>query len=198
MVHPGRVRRTSAETREHVLSVARELFYGQGVRATGVDTIAAAAGVAPTTLYRVFSDKDDLVGAYVEREAEAYRAWFDAALGDIGSAEERILALFEALVRQISEPACRGCPFQLALAELPVEGTPGREAAVRLKTWVHARLAGLVTQLCPPRDAATAAVLADQLMLVLEGVYASLLSSPATTPARSAVPLVRSLLSLPS
>src|SRR6266571_2463836 len=37
--------RSSAETREHVLGVAHELFYWHGIRATGVDRVAAAAGV---------------------------------------------------------------------------------------------------------------------------------------------------------
>ena len=68
-------RRPAAETRAHVLDVAHELFYWQGIRATGVDRVAAAAGVAPTTLYRLFACKDDLVAAYVERAAEGYREW---------------------------------------------------------------------------------------------------------------------------
>jgi AcrR family transcriptional regulator len=36
--------RSSAETREHVLGVAHELFYWHGIRATGVDRVAVAAG----------------------------------------------------------------------------------------------------------------------------------------------------------
>lgn len=60
--------RSAADTREHVLEVARELFYWHGIRATGVDRIATEADVSPTTLYRLFTSKDDLVAAYVERE----------------------------------------------------------------------------------------------------------------------------------
>jgi len=72
------MRRTAEETRAHVLGVARDLFYRQGIRATGVDEVAAKAGVAPTTLYRVFSSKDDLVGAYVERVDQDFRDLFPA------------------------------------------------------------------------------------------------------------------------
>ena len=71
--------RSSAETREHVLGVAHELFYWHGIRATGVDRVASAAGVAPTTLYRLFTSKDDLVAAYIERADRLYREWFDAS-----------------------------------------------------------------------------------------------------------------------
>ena len=56
----------AAETREHVLAVAHELFYWHGIRATGVDAIAAEAEVAPTTLYRLFASKDDLIAAYID------------------------------------------------------------------------------------------------------------------------------------
>ena len=71
--------RSSAETREHVLGVAHELFYWHGIRATGVDRVAVVARVAPTTLYRLFASKDDLIGAYIERADRLYRDWFDAA-----------------------------------------------------------------------------------------------------------------------
>ena len=72
--------RSSADTREHVLGVAHELFYWQGIRATGVDRVAVAAGVAPTTLYRLFASKDDLIAAYIERAGRLYRDWFNAAV----------------------------------------------------------------------------------------------------------------------
>src|SRR6266542_3208617 len=89
--------RSSAETREHVLGVAHELFYWHGIRAIGVDRIAAEAGIAPTTLYRLFASKDDLVAAYIERADRRYREWFTAAVAAGGSDPRRqILALFDA------------------------------------------------------------------------------------------------------
>src|SRR5262249_13187873 len=53
-----RRRRSSAEMREHVLDVTHPLFYWEGIRAVGVDRIADEAGIAPTTLYRLFESKD--------------------------------------------------------------------------------------------------------------------------------------------
>ena len=43
-------------------------------RYAGVDKIVAEAGVAPTTLYRLFGSKDELVAAYVDRYVHAQRA----------------------------------------------------------------------------------------------------------------------------
>ena len=57
MPRQQRFRRSAAETREHVLGVAQKLFYWHGIRATGIDKVAAEAGVAPTTLYRLFASK---------------------------------------------------------------------------------------------------------------------------------------------
>jgi len=44
--------------RERILATASELFYREGVRAIGVDTIVERSGVSKTTLYRLFDSKD--------------------------------------------------------------------------------------------------------------------------------------------
>jgi hypothetical protein len=44
-----RTQRTAAETPELVLEVAHELFYWRGIRVTGVDLVAAEAGIARRT-----------------------------------------------------------------------------------------------------------------------------------------------------
>src|SRR5205823_12081039 len=99
------------------------LFYWEGVRATGVDRIAATAAVAPTTLYRLFASKDDLVTAYVQRADRGYRQWFLQSAGD-GDPREPILGLFDALTEQVQPARCRGCPFLMVLAEYPDPGSP--------------------------------------------------------------------------
>ena len=88
-------RRSSAQTRERVLEVTHGLFYWHGIHATGVDAVASAADVAPTTLYRLFGSKDGLVAAYVERAGALYREWLDQSLGSTDRpARERLLDLF--------------------------------------------------------------------------------------------------------
>jgi len=175
-------RRSSAETREHVLQVTHDLFYWQGIRAVGVDRIAAAAGVAPTTLYRLFASKDDLVAAYVERADRGYREWFDAAVGT-GSPRERILALFDELVVQTQPDRCRGCPFQMALTEFPDPAVAAHRNAAANKAWVRARLGELTAELAGVADPEA---LAGRLALLMEGVYASAQSLGADGPARDA------------
>jgi AcrR family transcriptional regulator len=182
-------RRSSEETREHLLQVAHDLFYRHGIRAIGVDRVAAEAGIAPTTLYRLFASKDDLVAAYVQRADEQYRTWFlEAIRADGRSTRERILGLFEALDQHLRPDRCRGCPFLMALTEFPDPELASHRHAVGQKEWVRARLAELVDELGAPP------ALADQLMLVLEGVYATVPALGPQGPARQARALVDAIL----
>ncbi|QQQ79644.1 TetR family transcriptional regulator [Saccharothrix sp. 6-C] len=176
--------RTAAETREHVLQVAHDLFYWHGIRATGVDKVAAEAGVAPTTLYRLFASKDDLVAAYVDRVDQQTREWFRKATEDDGrDAHSRILGLFDAVAEHI-EHDCRGCAFMMALAEFPNPDLPAHRNAVAAKTWVRATLGELTAALAADEEVDDPSALADQLALVIEGVHASAQALGSHGPAR--------------
>jgi len=157
----GGMHRTAAETRERVLDVAHNLFYWQGIRATGIDRVAAEAGVAPTTLYRLFSSKDDLVAAYVQRADHASREWFTAAVEAAGpDPEKQILAVFDEILVQVQPHQCRGCAFLMTLAEFPDPDLPAHRLAVAAKTWVRDRLGELTDRLArtvPVDDPATGA-----------------------------------------
>jgi AcrR family transcriptional regulator len=167
-------RRTSEETREHILAVADELFYSEGIRATGIDALAARADVAPTTLYRQFASKDDLVAAYVERCSERYKAALGAATSPAaGPPRERILAAFDAFAAEIRSGSCRGCPFLMLLAEYPDPESPAHVKAAGHKSWLRALFHELVRELASTTKLHDPEALADQLALVAEGVYGS-------------------------
>jgi AcrR family transcriptional regulator len=185
------IHRKAAETREHVLQVARDLFYWNGIRATGIDKVAAEAGVAPTTLYRLFSSKDDLVAAYVEREDRHYREWLTAATEAAGAhPRDRILAIFDALADQVQPDFCRGCAFQMTLAEFPDPAAAAHQHAVAAKAWVRARLGEITDEL----GVSEPAELADQLALIIEGVYASTQALGPDGPSKQARSLAETLL----
>ena len=166
-------RRSSADTRAHVLDVAEQLFYRDGIRATGVDLIAREAGIAPTTLYRSFASKDDLVTAYVERYAEQYREWIETLVSDPAlSPRDRILAYLDGLGAVTAAETFRGCPFLMVLAEYPDPASAPHRSAQALKEWVRGRLRTLVGDV-PGVTPRRRAAVADQLALVVEGLYAS-------------------------
>jgi AcrR family transcriptional regulator len=168
-----------------------------GIHATGVDTLAAHAGVAPTTLYRLFGSKDDLVAAYVERYAAGYREWVESITSDRAlSARERILAFIDALTDVTRPETFRGCPFLMALAEYPDPASAAHLSAQAVKAWVRAKLRALAADLpglpgLPGQTAASGPVIADLLALVVEGLYASIAALGSDGPARQARALGR-------
>jgi AcrR family transcriptional regulator len=166
--HRPSARRPAAETREHVLAVAHDLFYADGIRQTGVDRVVAAAGIGPTTLYRLFGSKDGLVTAYVEREAAGYRQWLSEVIKD-RTPRDGLRAFMRGVADQIEGSHCRGCPFQIALSELPDPAHPAHRAAVSLKRHVRDTLRDLAARAGVP-DPET---IGDQLMLFAEGSYAA-------------------------
>lgn len=163
-------RRSSAETRALVLGLAEELFYTDGIRATGIDRVAAAAGVAPTTLYRLFASKDDLIAAYLEHGRVQYLEWLDRGLAAGRTPAERVLSAFDEQAAAAASEGFRGCPFLMALAEFPDPAHPAHATAVRTKAEVRGRLRAVVAEL----GVREPEVLTDQLMLVMEGVYAAI------------------------
>jgi AcrR family transcriptional regulator len=180
-----RIRRPAAETRQQVLDAAEELFYWQGIHATGVDKIAASAGIAAPTLYRLFPSKADLVAAYVDRSADGYRAWIEEiTVADGRTAGERIVAFFEALAALTGPEAFRGCPFLMALAEYPDPASAPHRSAQAIKAWVRDKLRALTREV--PVRSRKADVLADQLALLVEGLYASTAALGQQGPARQA------------
>ena len=55
---------------ERILAAAGKLFYTRGIRAVGVDRVAAEAGVSKRTLYSHYPSKDALITAYLMARRE--------------------------------------------------------------------------------------------------------------------------------
>src|SRR5271168_2113588 len=81
--------------KERILETADRLFYLQGIRAIGVDTIAAEIGISKRTLYNHFPSKDALIAAYLARRFVQPRP------SDKPPAEQ-ILATFDSLERRFA------------------------------------------------------------------------------------------------
>jgi len=186
------VPRTAAETRAHLLQVAGELFYRRGIRATGVDLVAAEAGVAPTTLYRLFGSKDDLVAAYVEHSDQGVREMLAAATEAAGpDPRDQILAIFDAVYAQVDSDRFRGCAMMMTLAEYPDADQAAHRNATAGKVWIRHRIGELTGKL--PVD--NADEVADYLTLALEGMLATGQALGPDGPARQARRLAEVILS---
>ncbi len=159
---------TTHSARQRVLDTAAALFFRDGYRAVGVDTIVAESGVGKMTLYRHFPSKDDLIVAYLQDTDEKFWAWFAAATSAAaGVAREQLLAFFQSLETLVSKPTCYGCPFLNAAVDFPERGHPGHQAALAHKQAVRARF----RELAEAAGARAPEALGDQLLLLMDGAF---------------------------
>src|ERR1700755_1942157 len=169
--------------KERILETADRLFYLQGIRAIGVDTIAAEIGISKRTLYNHFPSKDALIAAYLERRFVQPRP------SDKPPAEQ-ILATFDSLERRFASKDFRGCPFVNAVAELGTEDQSVRKVAVAFKESRRLWFRDLLVQL----GVTDAEALATQLTLLVDGSIAQDLVRNDPAMARAAKEAARVLL----
>jgi AcrR family transcriptional regulator len=146
---------------ERILETADRLFYIRGIRAVGVDTIAAEIGISKRTLYNHFPSKDALISAYLERRFKPIPA------SDKPPAEQ-ILGTFDRLERGFADKGFRGCPFVNAVAELGTGDQVVRKIAIAFKESRRVWFRDLLKQL----KVADAERLATQLTLLVDGAIA--------------------------
>jgi AcrR family transcriptional regulator len=159
---------TTKSARERILETAGELFYREGIRAVGIDTIIEQSGVAKMSLYRSFSSKDDLVAAYLELRSERYWKWWDDVTARHPDDPRRQLEdLFVAIAERVRQPKYRGCAFVNAATEFPEEGSRARTVALAHKAEMRKRL----LKLCRAIGAHQPKALADQLLMLIDGTY---------------------------
>lgn len=158
----------SRPARERLLAAAAELFYEQGIAATGVDAVLARAGVSPSTLYAHFPGKDALVAAYLEQRHRAWVATWDEVLAGLDDPVDRLLSVFDALaLYRAREGTRRGCAFLAAATELPA-AHPGQQ-------WLEADshlLTGRLRELARAAGLPDADEVADVLLLLYDGALA--------------------------
>src|ERR1700752_5149753 len=169
--------------KERILQTADRLFYLDGIRAVGVDTIAAAIGISKRTLYNHFPSKDALISAYLERR-------FDHARPTGKSAAEQILGTFDWLERRFSSKDFRGCPFVNAVAELGPKDRAAKKIAVAVKESRRLCFRARLEEL----GVAQPDALATQLQLLVDGSIALDLVRDDPGMARAAKEAARALL----
>jgi AcrR family transcriptional regulator len=169
--------------KERIIETADRLFYLQGIRAVGVDAVAAEIGISKRTLYNHFPSKDALIAAYLARRFVQPRP------SDKPPAEQ-ILATFDSLERRFASRDFRGCPFVNAVAELGTQDKSVKKTAVAFKESRRLWFRDLLRRL----DVADPEGLATQLTLLVDGSIAQDLVRDDPAMARAAKDAARVLL----
>jgi len=149
------------DMKDRILETADRLFYLQGIRAVGVDTIAAEIGISKRTLYNHFPSKDALISAYLARRFVQPRPSEKPPV-------EQILGTFDSLERRFSAKDFRGCPFVNAVAELGSEDQSVRKIAIAFKESRRLWFRDLLMQI----GVGNAEALATQLAVLVDGCIA--------------------------
>jgi AcrR family transcriptional regulator len=158
--------------RERILLTAHDLFYRDGIRSTGIDSVIAQAGVTKVTFYRHFRSKNDLIVAYLEYRHERWMRWFTAALQRHGGT---LLALAPTMAEWFRSPEYRGCAFINGVSEI----APALPQVTEITRRHKAEMQQAIAALLPPGRRRES--LARALALVVDGsiVQAQFRSDPA-------------------
>lgn len=165
--------------RDRIFAAARELFYRQGIRAVGVDSIAQEAGATKMSLYRAFESKDELVAECLKQSEREAWLWWDATTAPHkDDPRAALLALFDGLALKAKTCEKRGCAIGNAAVELTDDTHPARVVVVAYNREKRRRLRAL----CKSLGAHDSELLADSLQLLMDGAYLSRLSLGASGP----------------
>jgi AcrR family transcriptional regulator len=167
--------------RGRILQAALVLFARDGINATGVGELTAAAQVSKRTLYQHFPSKDDVVLAYLRAFEEDPGLCAEGALQRPElTARARLLELFSALAEQ--PRPFRGCPFAAAALERPDPADPIHRFAAAHKR----RFAEALTDLAREARARPAEQVARRLAVLYDGAAAQAMVLDSPEPATEA------------
>jgi AcrR family transcriptional regulator len=140
--------RKPATAREQIDRAAYELFSRYGVRAVGVDTLVARAGVAKRTLYKHYPSKNELVLGFLRRREELWtRSWLQEGVERAGvTPAQKLLAIFDVFDKWFRRPDFEACSFIKVLLEHAEGGHPLRKASQRHIDTVRLFISGLAVE----------------------------------------------------
>jgi AcrR family transcriptional regulator len=163
-VAPRAANKGGRGARQRILDTAAELFYREGINATGVERLAAESSVSKRTLYQHFPSKTAVVEEYL-RGIEQRVAQLAADTAN-QTPRERLLAVFDTPARRGAP--LRGCPFHNAAVEA-AGSMPGVQEIVRTSKRGFAD--GLI-ELAKQAGATDPRQLGNQLAVLYEGAAA--------------------------
>ncbi|MGN6404149.1 TetR/AcrR family transcriptional regulator [Sinomonas sp.] len=134
---------TAPSAREAILKACFELFERRGVRASVVDDLVEASGVAKATFYSYVHSKEEVALEYLDH---LYLTWVEALEAGVaarGDGPESLVGIFDAVERLCGKKGETPCASMVhILAEFGTEEPLGK-ASVRYSERLTARIAML-------------------------------------------------------
>lgn len=153
------------ETREKILATAEKLIYENGIHATGMDLLVRTSGVARKSIYRYFSNKDDIAAAALNARDVRWMQWFRSECEKAENPEGRIVSVFSVLKGWFESDGFRGCAFINTAGEVGDVDDPIRHIAKLHKQ----KLLDYTSELTGQLNIEDPKSLAKQLFVLIEG-----------------------------
>jgi len=156
-------------TRQRLIDSARQRFYRDGFRNTGLDAILADVGISKAAFYKHFASKDDLMIGVLEHVDEMLRHSFGHMVRDRGgpSPAAQLRALLDVVHETMMQPDFHGCIFVAAAMEFPLPHDPAHQVALRHKRAIE----DFVEELAERAQVAQPQAMAQEMCMLLEGAY---------------------------
>lgn len=150
--------------RDKILLTAHDLFYSNGFRATGVDTLIKEAKVTKVTFYRHFPSKSLLILAYLHYRQEIWINWFETTLRrHLDEGEIPSDAISATLYEWFISPEFHGCAFINASAEAKSEDIESEIKAICRGHKIETKnMIALLTKIADER-------VVNEIMLLIDG-----------------------------
>lgn len=164
------------EIRNTLLDITEQLIYQLGLSGTSMELIVKISGISRKTIYRYFSNKDDLCAQALLRRDTRWMAWFEACSVKNGDAAESILNMFSTLKSWFLTDEFRGCAFINSAGETADAQHPIRVIALEHKQ----KIVSLVFTLASQLSMLSPELFSRQILLLIDGAItvAMVMNSP--------------------
>jgi AcrR family transcriptional regulator len=190
--------KTDSEARRRIMDTARNLFYRNGYRATGINEIIKKSGVAKATFYAHFPAKESLALAYVKSINQEEIRILEEGIQKFASPYEKLIGLLEFLIPWSQERDYRGCAYLNMSSEVPDHDNPVRQECKSHYLAVRRLIGPLMKDLKVKRGAAwkgrNTEKSADDFMLIFSGAMAMAQVYHDAEPFREAIDAAKRLL----
>jgi AcrR family transcriptional regulator len=156
-----------ADVDEQLLDTAERLYYARSIQGVGMAELRDESGVPLKRIYQLHPGKEDIVAAYLQRRDARWRAELAVHVGRAKDPRKRVLAVFDWLQEQLSEPGYNGDAWTNAYGELGSTSEVVAEEVRRHKAALREYLSELVA------DAGGGRSTAHAIYLLFEGAMAT-------------------------
>ena len=156
----------TSPVRNQIVETASRLFYTQGYNSTGVNQIIKEAEVAKASLYQHFPSKEDLLIEYLNIKATNTNKILQSVLDKYKTPKEKVLSLFDFLLKYSKQTEFRGCSFLNIASEIPKENDKVKALIKKQKNHIRNLFAQALKPLGKEK-------MADEMYVLFDGALIS-------------------------